>query len=58
MFNQNIRIPSSKKVNEMWWLIDSAPDLWGRDPGLESGISHKDPDALQNHCEIMKNISG
>ena len=34
----------------MWWLIGSAPDLWGRGHGLESGISHNDPEAQQDHC--------
>ena len=33
------------------WLIGSAPDIWGRGPGFKSGISHNDPDALQDHCE-------
>ena len=42
----------------MWWLIGSAPDFWGRDPGIESGINHNDPDALQDQCEIMQKISG
>ena len=37
---------------EMWWLIGSAPDFWGRVPGFESGISHNDPDALQDYCVI------
>ena len=36
----------------MWWLIDSALDFWGRGPGLESGIYHNNPDALQDHCDI------
>ena len=35
---------------EMWWLVDSAPDILGRGPGFESGISHKDPEVLQGHC--------
>ena len=43
---------------EMWWLISSAPDFWGRGPGLESGISHNDPEALQDHCEQCRKISG
>ena len=38
---------------ETWWLIGSAPDFWGRGPGFESGTSHNDSDALQDHCEIM-----
>ena len=41
----------------MWWLIGiycRALDFWGRGPGIESGISHNDPDALQDHCEIMQ----
>ena len=38
---------------EMWWLIGSALDSWGRSPGFQSGISHNDPDALQDHCAIM-----
>ena len=31
----------------MWWLIGSASDFWGKGPGFESGISHKDSDAMQ-----------
>ena len=27
-------------------------NFWGRGPRFESGISHNDPDALQDHCEI------
>ena len=38
---------------EIWWLIGSAPDFWGRGPGFESGTSHYDSDALQDHCEIL-----
>ena len=38
---------------QMWWLIGSAPDFWGRGPGFESGIYHNDPDALQDHCVIL-----
>ena len=34
-------------------VIGSAPDFWGRGPGLKSGIFHNGPDALQDHCEIM-----
>ena len=37
-----------KKLN-----ISSAPDFWGRCPGFVSGISHNDPDALQDHWVIM-----
>ena len=37
----------------MLWLIGSAPDFRSRGPGLESGISHNDPDALQDYCVIM-----
>ena len=40
----------------MWWLIGSAPDFWGRGPGFESGISHNDPDALQDHCDKVENL--
>ena len=40
----------------MWWLIGSAPDFWGRCPGFESGISHNDPDALQDHCDQVENL--
>ena len=43
---------------KMWWHLASAPDFWGRGPGFESGISHKDPDALQDHFVIMYKISG
>ena len=42
----------------MWWLIANAPDFWGRGPGFESGISHNDPDALQDHCVIMLKPQG
>ena len=45
-------------IQQMWWLIDSAPDFWGRSPGFESGIYHNGPDALQDHCEIQQKISG
>ena len=34
---------SDQSWSEMWWLIDSAPDFWGRGPGFEFGISHKKP---------------
>ena len=40
----------------MWWLIGSAPDFWGRGPGIESGISHNDPDALHDHCDKVENL--
>ena len=40
-------------ICEMWWLVGSAPDFWGRGPGFESGISHNDPGALQDHCVIL-----
>ena len=40
----------------MWWLIGSAPDLWGRGHGFESGIPHDDPDALQDHCEEVEDL--
>ena len=42
----------------MWWFIGSAPDFWGRVPGFESAVSNNNPDALQDHCVIMKNNSG
>ena len=42
---------------QMWWLIGSAPDFWDRGSGFESGIYHKDSDALQDHCEIKQKIS-
>ena len=38
----------------MWWF--SAPNFWGRGPGFESGISHNNPDALQDHCDKVKNL--
>ena len=47
-----------KNILEMWWPIGSPPDLWGRGPGFASGISHNDPDVLQDHWVIMKKISG
>ena len=50
----NIHLVSNLLGQEMWWLNDSAPDFWGRCPGFESGIFHNDPDALQDHCAIMK----
>ena len=34
----------------MWWLIGSAPDFWGRN-------SHDNPDALQDHCEIINVVN-
>ena len=42
----------------MWWLIGCAPDFWGRGSGFEYGISHTDPDSLQDHCKIMQKILG
>ena len=42
----------------MWWLNGNAPDFWGKSPGFESGITHNDPDALQDHCVIRKNVEG
>ena len=33
--------------------IGSAPDFWGRGSGFESGVSHNDPGALQDHCVIL-----
>ena len=36
---------------KMWWLIGSAPDFLGL-PGFESGTSHNDCDALQDHCVL------
>ena len=41
-------------IAEMWWLIGSAPDFWGKCPGFESSISHSVPDELQDHCVIKK----
>ena len=37
---------------EMWWFIGCTPDFRDRGPGFESGISHNDPDAQQDHCVI------
>ena len=42
----------------MWWLIGSSSGVWGRGPGLESGISHNDPDALQDHCVYYRKSQG
>ena len=43
----------------MWWLIGIAHQTSGAEgPGFESGISHNDPKALQDHCVIMYIISG
>ena len=36
----------------MWWLIDGAPDFWGRGPGFESGISHNNVEILREEREI------
>ena len=44
-------------VKEIWWLIGSAPDFWGRGPGFESSISSNDPVSLEDHCEILSNCS-
>ena len=41
---------------KMCWLIGNAPDFWGRGPDFESGISHNDPDALQDHCDKVENL--
>ena len=46
---QHCRVPHK----EMWWLIGSAPDFWSRCPGFEFGVSHNDPDAMQDHCVVM-----
>ena len=40
----------------MWWLIDSAPDFWGRGFEFESSLSHNDPDELQDHHPIYKTL--
>ena len=37
---------------EMWWLTGSAPVTSGADDGFESGISHNDPDALQDKLAL------
>ena len=42
---------------EMWWFIGGAPAFWGRGTGFESGISHNDPDALQDHCDKVEKKS-
>ena len=43
----------------MCWLIGKAPDFWGRSSGFESGNSHNDLGALQDHCIILySKISG
>ena len=34
-------------------IVNISPDFRGRGPEFESGISHNDPDALQDHCVIM-----
>ena len=41
------------KWKAMWLLIGSAPDFCGRSPVFESSVSHNDPDALQDHSELM-----
>ena len=43
---------------EMWWLIGSTstPYFWGRGHGFESGVSHTDPAALQDHCDKVENL--
>ena len=41
---------------EMWWLIGSVQDFLNRGPGFKSGISHNDPDALQDHCDNVYNL--
>ena len=53
-----IVIHLNMKHLEMWWLNGSAPDFWGRGPGFESDISHKDPDVLQDYCVILWKNSG
>ena len=39
-------------LTEMWRLIGSAPDFWGRGPGFESGISYTYPGVLQDPSVI------
>ena len=43
------------KTLEMWWLIRSVGHQTSKaaGPGFETGISHNEPDALQDHYEIM-----
>ena len=50
IFNNKTKTASTISILEMWWLIASAPGFWGRGPGFESGFSHNDLDALQDHC--------
>ena len=38
---------------EMWRLIGSSPDFQTGGLGFESGISHNDPEELQDHCAIL-----
>ena len=45
-----------KQRNFFIWRCGGAPDLWGRGPGFESGISHNDPDALQDLCDKVENL--
>ena len=40
------------------WRCGGSPDFWGRGTGFESGISHNDPDALQDHCEKCRKSQG
>ena len=50
---------TKEKVNwKLSWLTGSAPDFWGRGPGFESGISHSDPDALQDQCRKSQGREG
>ena len=38
---------------EMWRLIGSAPDFWGRGLRFESDIAHNDPVEVQDHCFML-----
>ena len=58
--DKNLKFPNQIFIRvvvlmEMWWLLGSVPDFWGRGPGFESGISLNDIGALQDHCDA-KNI--
>ena len=58
--DKNLKFPNQIFIRvvvlmEMWWLLGSVPDFWGRGPGFESVISLNDIEALQDHCEA-KNI--
>ena len=43
----------SLRFRDAWWLVVCATDFFDKASGFESGISHKDPGVLQDHCVLL-----